>query len=194
MIIPSKSEFFRLWELGVLGNRTRLWRDPQEAFIWGRDECNRLGCPIDKPEIGFRELRVGGAGAGSWEKTYWANTLDVADKWKRAGRKFIMDDGAPDQCRTLQGEICRTHRGLEGFLDTVGKLPMRPAMAAGHMLPRTGAAIIALLDKFMDPSSRDDLYDLLDLYQDATIEFSCFGIDVGVFPNRNTLFWEIRNY
>lgn len=46
----------------------------------------------------------------------------------------------------------------------------------------------------MDPSSQQDLDDLLDLYPDATIEFTCYDIDLGVIPNRNTIFWEVRNY
>jgi hypothetical protein len=106
-----------------------------------------------------------------------------------------MDDGAPDDCRTIQGEICRVpHLGLTGYLDTVGKLPMRPAMAAGHMRHCSALTTLSLCDRYMDPSSRDDLDILLELYPDATIEFSCFGRNVGVFPHRNTLFWEVRNY
>ena len=54
MQIRSKAEFFRLWEAGVLGNRTNLWRDPQDAYDSGA------------PEIGFRE--IGRAGGGAWEK------------------------------------------------------------------------------------------------------------------------------
>ncbi len=180
MKISSKAEFFRLWKAGVLGNRPNLWDDPWDALGSGA------------PEIGFRQ--IGKAGGGAWEKVPRSQVLRTAATWRELGRKFVMDDGAPDWCRTLQGELCRTFRGLEGYLDTVGKLPMRPAMAAGHMLPRSGAAILALLDRYMDASSRDDLEQILELFPDATVEFSCFGVDVGVFPNRNTLFWEIRDY
>lgn len=192
--IRSKQQFFSLWEAGVLGNRTRLWRDPLAAWYWGRDtNLSSETMPDDLPEIGFREIRKG-AGAGKWEKVPWHRVLVTADQWRAEGRKFVMDDGAPDSKRTLQGEICRTYRGLEGYLDTVGQLPMRPAMAAGHMRHCTGATVLALLDRFMDPSSRDDLDALLELYPNATIEFSCFSVNVGVFPGRNTLFWETRNY
>ena len=192
MIIRNKAEFFRLWEAGVLGNRTQLWRDPMKAWMWGWETSVSRKLGPDLPEIGFRQ--IGTAGGGKWEKVPYHKVLTTADQWEKEGRKFIMDDGAPDWCRTLQGEICRTYRGLEGYLDTVGKLPMRPAMAAGHMRHCTGSMVLALLDRFMDPSSRDDLDALLDLYPDATVEFSCFGIDVGIFPGRNTIFWETRNY
>lgn len=186
--IRSKRQFFELWEAGVLGNRTRLWRDPLDAWRWGMEQQRG----ILKPEIGFREIRTG-AGAGKWEKVPWTRVLPTAHQWEREGRRFVMDDGAPDDKRTLCGEICRTYRGLEGTLGVV-QMPMREAMAKGLLLPRSGATVLALLDRYMDPSSRDDLDALLELYPDATIEFSCFTVDVGVIPNRNTLFWETRNY
>jgi len=50
------------------------------------------------------------------------------------------------------------------------------------------------LDRFMDPSSRDDLEQLFDLYPDATVEFTCYQMDLGTIPRRNTIFWEVRNY
>lgn len=180
MKITSKSEFFKLWKLNVLGNRTNLWDNEIDAFDSG------------KPEIGFRE--IGKAGGGAWEKVPRDQVLDTAEYWRSQGRKFVMDDGCPDWCRTLQGEICRTHRGLEGFLDTTGKLPMRPAIAAGHMKSYSYVMVSYLLNKFMDPSSRDDIEMLLEMYPEATIEFSSFSIDVGVMSNRNTLLWEVRNY
>ena len=180
MIISSKAIFFELWKLNVLGNRTNLWTDPIEAFDSG------------KPEIGFRQ--IGKSGGGKWCKVPRKDVFEEAARWIEEGRKFVMDDGAPDQYRTLQGEICRTEYGLYGFLDTVGKLPMRPAIAAGHMKSYSYVMVNYLLDKYMDPSSRDDIEMLLELYPTATIEFSSFSIDVGVFPNRNTIFWEVRDF
>jgi hypothetical protein len=186
MFIRSKARFFELWEAGVLGNRTRLWRDPEEACDFGRK--NRVG-------IGFREIRPAGtSGAGWWERVHWSETIKTAEKWKQAGKVFIMDDGCPDDKRILQGEVCRTYRGLEGWLDQISKLPMRPAMAAGHMKYTSPLQTLMLLQRHMDPSSLEDLWALLDLYPDAAIEFSTFTTNVGVFPGRNTLFWETRNY
>jgi hypothetical protein len=194
MKVKSKFIFFEMWEAGVLGNRTQLWRNPDDAYQWGYETALAHGFrDLRYPKIGFREIRTG-AGQGKWQKVSWPLVPYTAETWRKEGRKFILDDGAPDQFRTLQGELCRTYRGLEGYLDTVGKLPMRPAMAAGHMRHCTGAMVNALLDRFMDASSRDDLRDLLDLYPDATIEFSSFSRDVGILPGRNTLFWETRDY
>ena len=186
MKITSKRQFFELWEAGCLGNRTRLWRDPQRAF----DDATRLGIKT----VGFREIRSGRAGAGSWEKTDLCNFWEVVQRWIQAGRNFIMDDGAPDQFRTIQGEICRTYRGLEGFISIGTKLPMRQDMAAGNMVAYTGLTVLQLLTRYMDPSSRDDVDAIFELYPDAAIEFTCFSVNAGVVPGRNTIFWEVRDY
>lgn len=186
MKITTKAEFFKLWEAGCLGNRTRLWRDPEKAW----QDALRLKLK----NLGLREIRERKGGAGAWARPELPDYWSVIEEWKRLGRKFIIDDGVPDENRVLQGEICRTYFGLEGYLDTRSELNMRQAMAAGHMRHCTPAVTMALLEKFMDPSSRDDLDALLDLYPDAAIEFSTFNKNVGVFPHRNTIFWETRDY
>lgn len=181
--IKTKAEFFALWEAGVLGNRPHLFRDAGAAFGSGF------------PLVGFREL--GKAGGGKWQRVPHVDILETARQWTAAGRKFIMDSAtypADDSKITLQGEVCRTYRGLEGTLGYCPGYAMRPAMAAGLLKPYGGAAVRTLLDRWMDPSSQDDLRDLLDLYPEATVEFTCFSIDTGVFPGRNTLFWECRGY
>lgn len=179
MTIDSKAEFYRLWRLGVLGNSNQLFNSLPDALA---SKCQR---------IGFRQ--IGKAGGGKWEDCPREQATDVAIRWTAEGRRYILDGGAPSKQSTLIGEICRTFRGVEGFLG-LSTLPMRPAITAGHLTPRSYAETNALLDAYMDPSSRDDVRDLLDLYPDATIEFSCFSRDFGMIPGRNTIIWEVRNY
>lgn len=179
--IRNKAQFFELWKAGVLGNRTNLWDSVYEAI---EDRATSFG---------FRQ--IGKTGGGAWTRVNTpAEAIEVSNEWRSLGRKFIVDDGCPDDKRILQGEICRTYKGMEGFLDTTSKLPMRQAIAAGHMKHCSYGTCIGLLNRYMDPSSRDDLDQLLELYPDAAIEFSCFSVNVGVFPNRKTIFWEVRNY
>lgn len=159
-----------------------MWTDPLLAFMSGAEY------------IGFRELNKNIGGAGRWEKVLHKNFWLTYDKWQAYKTKFIMDDSVPNDRVTLQGEITWTFRGLEGFLDTRCEFPMRPAIAAGHMRHCTYATVNALLDRFMDESSRDDLRMIFELFPDSTVEFACFSVNVGVFPNRRTIFWEIRNY
>jgi hypothetical protein len=179
MRITSKAQFYDLWTKGVLGNRTRVWTNVEDAL---KSRC---------PQIGFRE--VGRGGGGAWESGSRADARDTAARWTRLGRRFIMDDGAPSSHAILQGEVCRTFEGLQSYLAVGhGIPPMRISMARGMHTHRGYLATKILLDEYMDPSSRDDLDSLLELYPDHTIEFTSFDIDVGNIPNRNTLIWETR--
>lgn len=193
--IRNKRDFFELWEKGLLGNRPPLWRNIDEV-------------PWSTQRVGFRE--IGKAGGGAWTLVNRIEAERIWDEWRSLGRTFIMDGSVPNDHSTMQGEICRTYRGLESYLAVrdimisgtrlnlqppkQGMPPMRETMKLGWHWHRGGAATLALLDRHMDPSSRDDLNELLELYPDATVEFTCFDIDTGNIPNRNTIFWEVRNY
>ena len=182
MKIRSKNQFFSAWEAGLLGNRTRLWRRPEDA-------ASASGVI----EIGFREL--GAAGGGKWQRVPQSEVLATAAQWEREGRKFIMDDGVPNERSVMQGEVCRTIRGLESFLAVGhGLPPMRQSIAQGLHHTYGYIATKAILDQYMDPSSRDDLDMLLELYPDATIELACFDVEVGNIPHRRVMFWEVRDY
>lgn len=192
MKITSKKEFFRLWEAGVLGNRTQLWRPGQwrEAFHGS----------LDPEGVGFRQLNT--AGGGRWERVKHPLIEETHARWMSYNIDFRMDDGVPNHMTTMQGEICRGLRGLEGFVAIAGVTspeprglpPMRLSIKAGMHRNVSGSTLLALVQRYMDPSSQDDLWMLLDLYPDATVEFASFACDVGVFPNRNTIFWEVRDY
>lgn len=191
MQIRSKRKFFELWEAGVLGNRTKLFHTLEEALSSG------------EKQIGFRE--VGKTGGGAWVLHKQKDSLTrlefevvVAVEysiWVAKGRTFIMDNSVPNDHSVMQGEVIRTYNGLESFL-AIGRglAPMRITMAQGLHKHRGGAETNVILERYMDPSSRDDLRDIMDLYPDAAVEFTCFDVNVGNLPHRNTIFWEIRNY
>jgi hypothetical protein len=183
MEINTKAEFFRMWHQGLLGNRTRLTQNPQEAWDWGVED------------YGFRRAQRGGGG-GPWLGVRRPLFWDAVSVWTRAketsGDDFYIDDRVPDSYQTIQGEICRTHRGLEGYIGA-SLFPMRVAMSQGILKPRSSVETLVLLNSYMDPSSRDDVDAIFDLFPDAIIEFTCFKCPVGVL-RRNTMFWEVRNY
>lgn len=211
MKIRSKAEFFRLWEAGVLGNRPVLFRTVEAALASGL------------PRIGFRELGKAGGGAWELAEGV-EKIKNVAWMWEVAGRKFIMDGSVPNDHSTMQGEVRRGEWGLESYLcsrdEWVSKLskgipcwiehlqkwgtatgkmypglpPMRETLKQGWHRHRGYLETKVLLDRYLDPSSRDDLDALLELYPDATIELTAFDIDTGVIPGRNTIFWEVRDY
>lgn len=180
--IRSKAEFFRLWNAGVLGYKLRTW-DSIDDY---RKEQSRPAI------VGFRQIGVAGGGAFCICETF-AEVERAAEEWKAAGRKFMICEAAPDEKGTIQGEVCRTVRGLEGLLGFSNGLRMREAIAKGLLTPRSYIETLTLCKSYMSAPSFDDLEALLDLYPDATVEFTCYGshnFDRG----RNTIFWEVRNY
>lgn len=209
MRVKNKREFYALWEAGVLGNRTKLFHTLDEALESG------------EPKIGFRE--IGKTGGGAWTLVTMDDTKlrelltsfpevipfmpnskrDLFEwkvrkthrEWVEAGRTFVMDNAVPNHKSTLQGEVCYTPKGLQSFLAVGSPLPpMRVSIAQGLHKHRGPLETRLLLNQFMDPSSRDDLEQLFDRYPDAAFEFTCFSVNVGEFPRRNTIFWEVRNY
>jgi hypothetical protein len=179
--IRTKTEFFQLWEAGVLGNKLRTWRDPEEAVA--------SGCPI----IGFRQIGV--AGGGKLAIVPAAQVQDIAQQWRAEGLRWMLCEAAPDEHATIQGEVCRGLGGWQGLLGLVvnGKR-MRDSMRDGDLKPVAGVQVVDLLNRYMDPASRWDLDQLLDLYPDATVEFTCYTKEVGFLPSRNTIMWECRDY
>lgn len=185
MQINSKREFYQLWESGALGNRTALFHTLRAAM------ASRA------PVIGFRMAERGGGGA--WEKAPRVEVPSVHERWVAAGRRFIMDGSVPNDQTLVQGEVCRSLRGIESHIVAViggrpGLPPMRETMAVGLHKNYGPTQTRAIVERWMDPASQDDLWALLELYPDATVEFACFAVDVGVIPGRNTIFWEVRNY
>lgn len=181
MEIRSKREFYRLWHAGLLGNRPHVFTNIHDALALGA------------PTVGFREVG-GGAHGGKFELVPRSEALATAARWDAEGRKYSLDSAVPNPEVTLIGEVCQTWRGLEGFLAIRSKLPMRATAAAGLFRSYQGLTVHLLLREFMDPSSRDDLDALFDLYPDAAVEFACFPHNLGIFPHRNTVIWEVRNY
>jgi hypothetical protein len=188
MEIRSKKEFYRLWESGCLGNKLRTWRDPRDA--------QRSGVPV----VGFRYSDPKGGGAPWWGVVDNKGIVDRFNEIVLTGfdpRYLVVCEAAPDERATIQGEVCRAlgYAGLSGLIGAVvNGRRMRDSIAAGDLKPRTGSEVAVLLNTYMDPNSRYDLEQMLDLYPDAAVEFTCYAINVGDLRNRNTIFWEVRNY
>jgi hypothetical protein len=179
--IRSKIQFQELWEAGVLGNRLRTWRDPQAAYDSG------------VPLVGFRQLGAGGGGA--FEMAQRPDILGTAARWAAEGRRYSVSEAAPDHMGTIQGEVCRGLGGWHGLLGpVVDGRRMRDSIRDGHLKPVSGVQVLDLLLRYMDPASRDDLDALLEIYPGHTVEFTCYTVELGFLPGRNTIFWEVRNY
>jgi hypothetical protein len=183
--IESKAEFYQLWRAGALGNRPRAWATADEALASGAPRI-----AIRSSMAGRRWL--GGAAVSIVRRDQLREALDL---WAKANHgDYALDEPAPDALVTLQGEVCRGLRGWEGYFGVRTGLHMRVASMLGMLRPYSGVAVRTLLDCYLDPSSRDDVDALLEMYPDATIELAAYSVDVGIIPGRNTLIWEVRDY
>jgi len=181
MEVGSKRKFYELWHAGVLGNRPATWRSVEEAVRSGHTR------------FGIRE--VGKTGGGKFQIVYGTDALiEEMRRWRLENRAFSIDGGVLNETVLLQGEMCRTTRGLEGMFAVRSGTDIREAFRRGLFKPKRGLEVYALLQHFMDPSSRDDIDAIWDLFPESVIEFACFPENVGVLPHRNTIIWEVRNY
>ena len=178
--ITSKRQFYELWRAGLLGNRPETWESVEGALASGHQQ------------FGVREAGV--AGGGWFTMATRANLPEIVEKWRAAGKRYIIDGGAPNEVVTLQGEVIETDTGVEGLFAIRSGMTIREAMGRGLFKRVCGLRALLLIQQFMDPSSYEDLKAIFELYPRHAVEFACFPCNVGVLPSRNTLFWEVRQY
>ncbi len=105
---------------------------------------------------------------------------------------YVVNPGHPFRYMTLQGEIIRDPEwrlwcSRDNTETQREALRHTPEWFEGLMAR-------ALLRHHMWPSSYADFEVLLERYPDSVIEFTCYRVAVGDWPNRNTIIWEVRNY
>ena len=181
MIVKDKREAFALYHGGKFGNKLRTW-DTVKDFVYSR-------------YVGLVTMRYKGHG-GAWVayNVPHDQVADTAKQWIREGAdplRIVVNESAPDDRLTMQGEVVLVPQGLALFYSTE-KTKMRIAMQNGIQVYHREAN--ALMRRYCFPSSYDDLMDLLQMYPDAAIEFSCYAMAVGDCRGRNTVIWEVRNY
>jgi hypothetical protein len=70
---------------------------------------------------------------------------------------------------------------------------LRNAMLLSSARESRGGEAKVILESYVPPEDVEDLYDLLDLYEDHVIEFSTLEKPKGIF-RRRTVIWEVRSY
>lgn len=104
-----------------------------------------------------------------------------------------MINESPDDDRLIgQGEVMRREGGLYLFYSRE-QAPMRLALQKSGKV-YTGMEAHMLLKSTLDANSWNDLQDLFEFYPSSVIEFSTYSYCLGVYPNRNTIIWEVRDY
>ncbi|HEY3780911.1 MAG TPA: hypothetical protein VGL56_07505 [Fimbriimonadaceae bacterium] len=174
---------YELYIRGRFGNSLAVWPDLDSYFT----------SPFSRNVV----LRYKGKAGGAWV-AYEVQRKDVADmakKWVNEGADpclITLNESAPDDKLMVQGEVMRSTNYLS-LRYSFFRGPMRVALAKSQEHAE-GLKALAILEHYVDPSSLDDLWDLLDVFDGAVVEFSTWSIDVGVVPHRNTVIWEVRHY
>ena len=190
--ITNKKQMYELYGRGVFGNRLRSFETLTDLF-------DNHG---DLEVIGMR-YADGAIGGSTRFLMYDVPIEEVRYRvggWVAEGAdysKIRYSEMAPKECALIQGEVQRTPYGLELTYSTVSGMHMREALRY-DMEVATGLKAKYVLEKYLDPSSFDDLMNLLDTYGNAeysdVVEFSCYSRGLGVIPHRNCVIWEVRGY
>lgn len=110
---------------------------------------------------------------------------DLAAKGCDTSRCYF-NEAAPDDALVLQGELIG-----HSLMYTTAKKPMKLGFAEETRYAE-GAATEAILRWACNGPSYDDMQELRSRHPDAIIEFGCYSVCLGSQPDRNTIFWEIR--
>lgn len=180
--VPTKEENYRLYQSGCFGNKLRTWNTLEE-----------LDCSTYRGSVVIR-YKEPGSSFCRYEIPF-ARLRQVVSELEDFGAhrsKMTFNESAPDTLLVIQGEVARSTDHLTLYYSDL-PLPMRKALKL-KAYTLSGLEAIFLLRRNLFPCSYDDLQELLDLYPDSVIEFSAFSRSLGNCRNRNTIFWEIRNY
>lgn len=179
--IENKQDFFLLYEAGRLGNKAITWNSYEDILNSGWEG---LVCIRGKDKIQRKKVKY---------NTPINEIPKIIEEFRKERiEKITFNQSMPDGHLIIQGEVMKTHLGLCLWY-TTKKVPMNKALAE-ESLYAEGLKANILLETFMDPSSYSDLKDLMEIFPDSAIEFSTYDICVGTLPNKNTVFWEVRNY
>lgn len=194
--ISSKLEMYSLQQRGLLGNylKTMSWAEflrDSPSGIFGVRHRRLTGWPHFRRNMRTDEL------------FYYVSRLIDDHKIEPADVSISLDTTLMDDCRTLQGEVCRSIPwsggcGLtfahSGQLACDTNFTCREEMRQpSGVVEHYGVAADHLLRRFMDAPSYDWLQHLMTEYPDAVVEMTMFSRSVGEF-GWNTIFWECRDY
>lgn len=164
---------------GRLGNYVETWDSVPKAIV--------AGAFVNDGTVMIRSMVPNGPNKANLEA---GSALEFQYELFCKGVEFVVQPMLNDQWRTVQGELIY-EPDLKMWWSTM-KRPMRQALREE---PRwsNGAETMSVLAHYMDASSFADVFEIMDKYPNAVVEFGCFDRGVGVL-RRNTIIWEVREY
>lgn len=188
--VLTKANFTIRYFNGEFGNRSPTWLHPNEFAM----------LQIHETDGNLYHLRNRIAGGGTHYKQTWEQALNLW--WSKPDPDtWYCSMQIPPEVEAsilIQGEVMQAppHSGMCGlalYYSTVAK-PMREALALKSNQV-SGIMVKALLETNLCPNSYDWLNELLCRYPYHVVEFSAYSKKWGtLYPDYNTVFWEVRNY
>lgn len=182
--IKSKQECYLLYESGFFGNKVDTCRSFKEILDnnWSENVSMRSrNKRIDRKRVSYN-IPV--------EKI-----PEEIKNWGLAGiseYEISFSKTPPDDRLIFQGEIMNSSNGLHLVYSNLKK-PMNIALKEDEKI-LSGILALEYIKENFSPSSFDDLRELLKIFPNDVIEFSCYEIEIGSLANRNVIIWEVRGY
>jgi len=183
--VLDKSECYLLYEAGLFGNKALTWNSYNEIMEsgWKGGICMRSKKGVARKEVRYDlDLREVPCQIKQFEN------LGIPENM------IGFNQSMPNRNLLLQGEIMFYNGGLYLFYSNVKK-PMNLALAEKSFIAEEDH-VKEILFENLTPESQGDLEKLLSNFPTSVVEFSTYSIPVGNMAdkNRNTVFWEVRNY
>lgn len=183
--VLTKKDFVRRYQRGEFGNHAPTWDSFEE---WVEDDKSLDDMYHIRNRVAGGPTYYNVQGYGLWRE--W----DALCKQVNPSSLYISAM-APTEKTVVQGEVQQPGEKWTSLQVTYSAVPatMREALAkeTRHLHGLWANSLVAW---YMDPSSYEWLWVLLDRYPEHVIEFSVYSTCWGTIPNRNTVFWEVRKY
>ncbi|MFH1325814.1 MAG: hypothetical protein ABIH49_03560 [archaeon] len=183
--ILTKTESYLLYEKGIFGNKALTWNSYDEILKsnWTGKVCIRSKKGISRKDVRYN-LEID-------------KILEEVEKLKELGHReeeITFNQSMPDEHLLLQGELMTRENCPYLFYTTVKK-PMNIGLAEESKIAE-GHHANKILKGNLSEESYNELIKLMMDFPESVIEFSTYSIPVGNLAhlNRNTVFWEVRNY
>jgi hypothetical protein len=181
--VETKQDYYRRSETLEFGNKLQVWPDfwswrcsGYKGGIRFRSRARASGAFTLGPPIPFDDV-----------PSAYYKLLDEG----YSESELLFCEAALHEFTVIQGEVCRSSRGLELTWSIEPGITVREAMTRAKY--SSGLAVKLILESRLDPVDYEDLMELLDTYPDHVVEFSVFSTDMGVLGRRMVV-WEVRRY
>lgn len=180
MKLDSKADNIFALQHGLFGNAPQQWQ--------------RLGDVIEENEDGWYTPIVARPRVKGGRCIYDTTPMDIAVMHGKAilnMEDYYYNQPIDPSTVTLNAELARLHCGLHLFYSTA-RMHMRPSLREDPHVAN-GLVALEIVRHFACARGYAVIMELLDLYPDHVVEFTCMDKAYGTL-GWNTVVWEVRNY